>query len=258
LGSSELFESGAALIFGGTGGIGSAVAMEFARAGSDVAVAYRNNAAVAADVSAAVRALGRNASTHAVDVAQPSEVEAALHEASQSHGRIHTVVFAAGPLVEQSYLAEISADAWRQAMETEASGFFRVFQASVGRLRAWGGGSFVHLGSAGEICWPKKDGLSVAPKAVNEALIRGIAREEGRYGIRANSVLLGAIEAGMFLKLKERGELDQRWIDETLRILPIKRFGTAQEVGHAVVFLASKRAAYITGQQINVAGGYGL
>ena len=254
----DLFEPGVALIFGGTGGIGSAVALELGRAGANVAVGYRTNARAAEELVRALRDLGREASSHAVDLAEPAQIDAVIRDVAHLHGRIHTIVFAAGPLVDQNYLAEVSPAAWQRAIETEATGFFRVFQASVGRLREWGGGCFIHMGSAGELSWPKRDGLSVAPKAVNEALIRGIAREEGRFGIRANSVLIGAIEAGMFFKLKERGELDQRWIDETLRILPIKRFGKAEEVGHAVAVLASRRAAYITGQQISVAGGYGL
>ena len=254
----ESFEAGAALIFGATGGIGRAIAMEFGRAGTDVAVTYRTNQSVADQLLAELRALGRTASAHLVDVTQPDQIEKALVDAVNVHERIHTLVFAAGPLVEQRYLAEISAQGWQRAIEIEATGFFNVFQASVGRLRKWGGGSFVHLGSAGDVSWPKRDGLSVAPKAVNEALIRGIAREEGRFGIRANSVLVGAIDGGMFLKLKERGELDQKWVDETIRTIAIKRLGKPEEIGYAVVFLASNRAAYVTGQQINVSGGYGL
>lgn len=253
-----MFQTGAALIFGGTGGIGRAIAMEFGRAGSDVAVGFRSNKGVADELTRALRDLGRTASSHAVDVAQRTQVEATIRDAAQLHGRIHTIVFAAGPLVEQSYLAETSPQAWHSALEIESTGFFNVFQASVGRLREWGGGSYVHLGSAGDLSWPKRDGLSVAPKAVNEALIRGIAREEGRFGIRANSVLIGAIETGMFLKLKERGELNQAWVEETIRAIAIKRLGKAEEIGYAVVFLASSRAAYITGQQLNVSGGYGL
>jgi 3-oxoacyl-[acyl-carrier protein] reductase len=255
---SPMFEPGAALIFGGTGGIGRAVALEFGRAGSDVAVTYRTNAAAAAELTQALCDLGRVATSHAVDVTRPGDIETAVREVERTHGRIHTVVFGAGPLVEQTYLAEVSPSAWERALLTEATGFFNVFQALVGRLRSSGGGSFVHLGSAGALAWPKRDGLSVAPKAANEAMISGIASEEGRFGIRANSVLIGVVEAGMFLKLKDRGEIDGKWIDKTIEKLALKRFGKPEEVGYAAVFLASTRAAYITGQQISVAGGYGL
>jgi 3-oxoacyl-[acyl-carrier protein] reductase len=114
------------------------------------------------------------------------------------------------------------------------------------------------MGSAGHVWWPAKDGLSVAPKACNEALVKGIAKEEGRHNIRANSVLVGVIEAGMFLELLQRGVFDQKWIDETQKLLALKRWGKPEEVGHAAVFLASSRGAYVTGQQINVSGGFGV
>ena len=116
----------------------------------------------------------------------------------------------------------------------------------------------MHLGSAGHLRWPERDGMSVAPKAAIEALITGIAKEEGRYGIRANTVLLGVIEAGMFLELTRQGVFDEAWIDEVQKNLALKRWGKPEEVGHAAVFLASSRASYVTGQRIAVAGGYGL
>ena len=70
--------------------------------------------------------------------------------------------------------------------------------------------------------------------------------------------LIGVIEAGMFLELKKQGVFDQEWTEAVQKNLALKRWGQPEEVGYAVVFLASKFAAYITGQQISVAGGYGL
>lgn len=252
------FPAGAALVFGGSGGIGREVARCFAVAGCDVAVTYRRKAEVARDLVDEFTALGRKASRHAVDLTDDASVKAAVAETIAVHGRIHTVVFAAGPVVEQVAIADTSPALWRQSIETETIGFFNCVSAAVPHMRAMGGGSFVHLGSAGHLRWPKKDGLSVAPKAANEALIKGIAREEGAHGIRANSVLVGVIEAGMFLELKARGVFDERWIRETLRMIAIKRLGTGEDIGNAAVFLASAKASYITGQQINVSGGFGL
>ena len=126
------------------------------------------------------------------------------------------------------------------------------------RLRAGGGGSYVHLGSAGHDRWPERDVLSVAPKAAIEALITGIAREEGVRGIRANTVLLGVIEAGMFLELSRQGVFGEDWVRAVQAGLALKRWGRPEEVADAVVFLASARAAYVTGQRLSVSGGYGL
>ena len=252
------FPEGVALVFGGSGGIGQAVAKSLAASGSDVAVMYRSKQEAAERVAAEIRGCGRKASLHPADVTDPAAVSAAVEAAERLHGRIHTVAFAAGPVVEQVLLAETTPALWRRSLEIEAGGFFNVVQATLPRLRAGGGGSYVHMGSAGHLWWPPKDGLSVVPKAANEALIRGLAKEEGRHNIRANSVLVGVIEAGMFLELLRRGVFDQQWIDETQKLLALKRWGTPEDIGNAAVFLASRRAAYITGQQLNVSGGFGV
>lgn len=125
-------------------------------------------------------------------------------------------------------------------------------------MRKQGGGSFVNLGSAGELSFPPKDVLSVSPKAANESLVRGIACEEGLHNIRANSVLIGVIEAGMFLELTEKGVFTEEWVSEVQKNLALKRWGQPEEVAQAAIFLASNKAAYVTGQQLSVAGGYGL
>ena len=126
------------------------------------------------------------------------------------------------------------------ALNIEVNGFFNASKAAIVHMKNKGG-SIIHLGSAGELSWPEKDVLSVAPKAANESLIKAIAREEGKNGIRANSVLIGVIEAGMFLELKRQGVFDQEWTEEVQKNLALKRWGQPEEVGYAVVFLASKR-----------------
>lgn len=252
------FPSGAVLVFGGSGGIGQEVAKSFGLAGSDVALTYRSKKDVAERVASEISGHGVKATAHATDVTDPQQVQAAIDAAVAAHGRIHSVVFGAGPVVEQVFLSETSPELWRRSIETESMGFFNVISAMIPHMREHGGGSFVHLGSAGHAWWPHKDGLSVAPKAANEALIKGIAKEEGVNNIRANSVLIGVIEAGMFLELLERGVFDDAWIAETQKLLALKRWGKPQDIGNAAVFLASNKANYITGQQINVSGGFGV
>lgn len=254
--SQSEFESGAVLVFGGSGGIGQEVAKSFAKAGTDVAIVYRAKKDVAEKVAGDITAMGRKASTHAADVTDSAQLKAAVAAAIAAHGRIHTVVWAAGPVVEQVHLADTSEALWRKSIDIEVHGFFNAVQATLPHLRAKGGGSYVHLGSAGHVWWPAKDGLSVAPKAANEALVKGIAKEEGKHNIRANSVLVGVIEAGMFLVLLQRGVFDQKWTDETQKLLCLKRWGKPEEIGSAAVFLATN--GYVTGQQINVSGGFGI
>jgi NAD(P)-dependent dehydrogenase (short-subunit alcohol dehydrogenase family) len=252
------FPEGCALLFGGSGGIGSGVARTFAEAGSDIAVVWRSRPEPAEAVASHARALGRKASAHQADVTRPDEIRAAVEGAIAQHGRIHTVVWGAGPLVNQRYLAETPVAEWRHAFEVEVHGFFAALTLIVPHMRAMGGGSFVHLGSAGHDWWPARDGLSVAVKAANEQVIRGLAKEEGRHGIRANSVLVGVIDAGQMHKLTELGQLDATWVAETHKLLCLKRWGTPAEIGHAAVYFASNEGAYTTGQTISVSGGFGV
>jgi 3-oxoacyl-[acyl-carrier protein] reductase len=250
------FPAGATLVFGGSGGIGQHVAKSFAVAGSDVAIVYRTKKDVAERVAGEIRATGRKASLHQADVTDAKQVDAAVAAACQEHGRLHTVAWAAGPVVEQVFIGEIKRELWQQSIDIEVHGFWNAVQATLPRLRAAGGGSYVHLGSAGHVSFPQKDALSVIPKAANEALVRGIAKEEGRHNIRANSVLVGVIEAGMFLELLKRGVFDQNWIDKVQDSLALKRWGQPEEIGAAAVFFATN--GYVTGQQLNVSGGYGI
>lgn len=253
-----LFPAGAALVFGASGGIGGKVAEVLAGDCSDLALVYNRKKAAADAVAAVASGLGRKASVHRADVTDPAAVGTMVADAIAVHGRIHTLVWAAGPLVEQLFLGETPIDKWRHAFDVEVHGLFTAVQALLPHWRGNGGGSVVHLGSAGHRRWPEKDGMSVAPKAANESFLQGIAREEGKHGIRANSVLVGVIDAGMFHELTAQGAFPQSWIDETQKMLALKRWGQPEEIGYAVSFLASSRAAYVTGQQINVSGGFGL
>lgn len=249
------FPAGAALIVGASGGIGGRVASVLAGDGSDLALVYNRKGETAQAVADEV---STKATIHQCDVTDTTSISSLVEGAVADHGRIHSLVWAAGPLVDQLYLAETPVEKWRKAFEVEVHGFFSLVTALLPHMRANGGGSIVHLGSAGHLRWPDRDGLSVAPKASNESWLKGIAREEGRHGIRANSVLVGVIDAGMFHTLMAQGAFPPEWVAETQKMLAIKRWGHAEEIGYAVSWLASSRAAYVTGQQINVSGGYGI
>ena len=161
----------------------------------------------------------------------------------------HTLVFAAGPPVHQHYISKVTPADLHQALRVELMGFLKVVQAALPSLRA-AGGSIVAITSAGQRRHPPGDLLSTVPKSGVENLIRGLAREEGRYGIRANAVAVGVVQAGMFEAL----DFDERWQSVAKRRIPMRRFGEARDVAHAVVLAA--RATYMTGQTLVVDGGY--
>jgi NAD(P)-dependent dehydrogenase (short-subunit alcohol dehydrogenase family) len=250
-----LFPNGAALVIGASGGIGGKVAEILAADGSDLALVYNRKKDA---VEALASRVSAKASTHQCDVTDGDAIKSMIATAIAQHGRIHTLLWAAGPLVQQRLLAETPVEEWRHAFEVEVHGFFASATALIPHMRDHGGGSIIHLGSAGHVRWPDRDGLSVAPKASNESWLKGIAREEGRHNIRANSILVGVIDAGMFHTLMAQGQFPAAWVDETMKMLAIKRWGLPEEIGYAASFLASNRAQYITGQQINVSGGFGI
>lgn len=252
------FPEGAAIVYGGSGGIGRGVAIEFARSGSDVAVVYRSKREAAEAVAEEIRGLGQKASLHQIDVRSRAEVQAGFAAAVAEHGRIHTVVWGAGPVVPQVRISDWDEEMFRQSMEIEAFGFNNAVHCALPHMREQGGGSFVHLGSAGHDWWPMLDGLSVAPKACNEALIKGIAKEEGPNEIRANSILVGVIDAGQFQLGKELGTFTPEWEAAVKAMLPLKRWGGPRDIGQAAVYFASARGNYVTGQTISVAGGFGV
>ena len=107
----ELFPKGCALVFGASGGIGGKVAEVLAADGSDLALVYNRKADAAQSVADKAAALGRKATVHQCDVRDPASVAALVEDAAAAHGRIHTLVWAAGPLVEQLYLADTPIEA---------------------------------------------------------------------------------------------------------------------------------------------------
>ncbi len=251
------FPEGVALVVGGSGGIGSAIARGFAAVEVSLAITYRHNEAAAEEVAAEVRDGGGSCSVHKLDLGDLDSVKACLDGLADEHGQIHTIAHAAGTHIDQPYVSKVTPEQWRNTMDWDVNGFFHVAHAALPHLRH-SRGSIVFVSSAGLKRFPPGDVLSVAPKGAIEALMRGIAREEGRFGVRANNVAVGVVDAGMFPKLVERGELSQEWIDAATRNTPLRRFGTPEEIADSAVFLASSRARYITGQTLFVDGGYTL
>jgi len=245
-----------AFVVGGTGGLGEAICRRLARDWDFVGVGYRSSLAKAQTLSAEL-AGQCDAVPVACDLADAQSVRAALSGFAAQAGGLGAVVFAGGVAISQPYVSNIGEAAWREVIETELLGFIRVVEAALPLFRAQGGGNFLSVVSVATRAYPPGDALSAVPKAGIEMLGRAIAKEEGRYGIRANMVAPGIIDAGLgaaFLKNLYSPEI---WETQRKRVA-LQRFGAAEEVAEAVAFLASDAARYITGQTLIVDGGFSL
>ncbi|MEX1008790.1 MAG: SDR family oxidoreductase [Acidimicrobiia bacterium] len=249
--------TGAAVVTGGSGGLGSVVARMLAARGSDVALTYRSNGDAAAAVVADVKGEGRRARAWQLDLVDAEATRDTLAQIAEQFGGIHALVHAAGPHVPQIHLSRVDPAQFRQHVEEEVVAFFNLVHPALTFLRDTQG-SIVAVTTAATRRYPVRDGLSAGPKGAIETLVRAFAAEEGRYGVRANCVGPGMLTDGMAARLIASGDLDDAALEVTIRNIALRRFGEASDVAEAVCFLASDRARFITGQLLAVDGGYGI
>lgn len=233
-----------ALIIGGSGALGGAAAIALAESGFAVCLGYGRNRQPAEALAETLRAAGHTAEVRQVDLRNVDLSDRA---------RLDALVLAAGAELEQPWLSETPSESLAHVTEVELIGTFRAVRSALPALRA-ARGCVVALTSAGVHRWPSGDGLSVIPKAGLEALVRGLAREEGRYGVRANAVAVGVVDAGMFHRIA----FPPGWEATAKANIPLGRFGQARDVAQAVAFLCSEGASYLTGQTLRVDGGYAI
>ena len=248
-------KAGVAIVTGGSGGIGAAVCRLLAARGSDVAFTYRSNEEAASAVVADIEGAGRRAHAAAVDITDDGAVTAFVDREAEEWGAVHSAISAAGPYVPMRYVSQIEPEVFLDKVTVDLVGAFNFVHAVLSHLRA-SQGALVAVTSMAVRRYPVKDSLSAVPKGGVEALIRAVAAEEGRYGVRANSVGPGMMAAGMYHELVDQGDFSEELLSAAIDSIALGRAGTAEDIAEAVCFLASDRAAYITGQTLDVDGGY--
>lgn len=247
-----------AFIAGASGAIGAASARKLAEFGYDLALTYRSNEESARELAAEVEALGRRAPIFQVQLDDYGQVQKAIEETVEQFGRLDTTVYAAGPYLHQRWVTEFEPEQVAEAIRADTSAAWNTFHASLLHLRKTKG-SIVSVSTPAVRRHARKDLLSSAPKAAIEAMIRAIASEEGRFGVRANAVGVGTIDDGAFSQLVEDGEFDEQWVATALKVVSLGRLGSANDIASAIAFLArDETAGYITGQTLIVDGGYAL
>lgn len=189
------------------------------------------------------------------DLRDRESVASAARRAHEAFGRMHTVISTGGLVFGTPTLADTDPEDFRNVLETDVVGFFNVAQATLPLVRKGGGGAYVGVITTAVHRTYPGDTLSATPKAAMAALLKQIVLEEAQHGIRANGVGPGVIHAGMVLPMLNSPA--KALLDLAVDLTPLKRAGTDREVAEAVVFLASRRASYITGQMLMVDGGLG-
>ena len=246
-----------AIVAGGSGGIGAAICRTLAQAGFDVTLTYYRSRGKAEAIAQEIGGLGRQAEVAQVDLADAAAVRDVVDRAAGMSGNITAAVYAAGPYINMRHISRLDPQLFEETLRTDIFGCYNFLHAALPHLRK-SRGVVAALVTPAIRRYAVKDVLSASPKAAIEALVRGIAAEEGRFGVRANCVGVGIIEDGMYHKLIETGDFDDRFLQATRDIVALRRLGSAQDVADAVEFLVSERATYITGQTLMVDGGYAI
>ena len=239
----------AAIVTGGSRGIGRAIVEMLSSEGADVSFLFRENRAAAAEVVATGRATGRPITAEQVDVRDGQACALAVERIAERCGRIDVLINSAG-VVRDGLLGFLGDDDVRTVVETNVGGVFNVTRAVVPHMIARRAGKIINISSvAGEKGGRGQANYAASKGAIN-AFTRALAVELAPRRITVNAVAPGVIETDM-----SRAIRDAAGEEVASRIL-LRRFGTATEVAYAVWFLASRFADYITGEVIHVDGGF--
>ncbi|BCV24787.1 3-oxoacyl-[acyl-carrier-protein] reductase [Gelria sp. Kuro-4] len=242
---------GAAVVTGGSRGIGRAIALELARLGAPVAVNYAGRAEAAREVVELITAAGGRAVAVQADVAQAAEAGRLLAEAEAALGPVGILVNNAG-ITRDGLLLRMKEEDWDAVLNTNLSGVFHCTQAALRGMLKRRRGRIVNTASIVGLTGNAGQANYAAAKAGIIGFTKSVAREVAGRGITVNAVAPGFIATEMTTKLPAE-------VREAYRSrIPLGRFGEPEDVARAVAFLASEAAAYITGQVLAVDGGLAM
>ncbi|MFQ5846860.1 MAG: 3-oxoacyl-[acyl-carrier-protein] reductase [Candidatus Methylomirabilales bacterium] len=237
-----------AVVTGGSRGIGRAIASALAGEGADVAINYQQNEAAAQEVARAIQGTGRGAETFQADVSDPAQVLRMRDAILQRFERVDILVNNAGMNRDKSF-AKMDHQTWKAVLSVDLDGAFNCTKAFLPGMTARGYGRIINISSIVGQIGNYGQANYAAAKAALLGLTKTLAKEFAPEGITVNAVAPGFIETEMVARIRD--DLKKR----ILARIPLRRFGRPEDVGKAVVFLASEDASYVTGHVLNVNGG---
>ncbi len=249
----KLLQDKVALITGGASGIGRATALAMAREGAIVAVCDRNDVAGAAIVRELEAQGGDGAAFFHMDVALAASVEKGFDAIIARYGRIDCAFNNAGVAGDDRFIAETTDEEWERVTGINLTGVWLCLRREIREMLPRGGGTIINTASvAGLVGW-RGGAAYAATKHAVVGLTRSAALEYARRNIRVNAVCPGVIETPMAAGLQH----DTSGLrDRLLRKHPQGRFGAAEEIAAAVVWLASEQSSFTNGHTLTVDGGY--
>jgi 3-oxoacyl-[acyl-carrier protein] reductase len=238
----------AALVTGGSRGIGRAIALALAACGANVAVNYVSNAAAAEEVVATIKAGGREAIAIQGDVAQAEDAKRLIEETAGAFGTLHILVNNAG-LTEDDLLLRMSEEAWDRVMAIDLRGAYLCTKAAMRPMMRQRWGRIINISSVAGLVGNPGQSNYAAAKAGLIGFTKSVAKEMASRNITANAIAPGFVTTELTEKLTDEQK------GAVMMVVPLGRAGTPEEIAPAAVFFASEEAAYVTGSVLAVDGG---
>lgn len=243
----------AAVVTGSSRGVGRNVALAFAKEGADVLINYTSSEGPATELVEEIKKLGRRSVAVKADVATKAEVENMMIVAKQEFGRLDILVNNAG-FTRPAMLTKMTEEQWDAVVDAHLKGPFLCVQAASKYFQEQQYGKVINVSSVAGLVGTVGQVNYSAAKGGILSFTKSVARELARYNVCANVISLGIVETDMTEKIRNDEKLREIYMNRIL----MKRFGTAENITPAFVFLASTDSDYITGQILCVDGGYGM
>lgn len=238
-----------AWVTGSSTGIGRATALKLAERGYDVVVHYTRSEEKAQEVAGRIESSGRDALMVRGDVSRAEDVRRMVREIDERYGRLDVLVNNAGSFIERAGVDDMTEELWDRTVDVNLKSVYLCSQAVLSLMRRHAGGRIVNISSIAT--WEGGGSIAyAAAKGGVDSLTRAMARELASEGILVNAVSPGRIDTPFhdkFTSPERRKEKEEA--------IPLKREGTAEEIGAVVTFLASSEASYVLGEVIEVNGG---